>query len=141
MAPSDLGECLVGALHDALRADVDPRPHSHLAVHHQALAVADLGIALGDLEHKADQLRSDGATALFLAIDGKPGGVIAIADPIKATTPSALDGLRKDGIRIVMLTGDNKITAEAVARKLGISDVEADVLPEDKSRIVKKLTS
>ena len=106
-----------------------------------AKLMADLGIKLGDLEHKADELRSDGATALFLAIDGKPGGVIAIADPIKSTTHAALDSLRKDGIRIVMLTGDNKTTAEAVARKLGIKEVEADVLPQDKNRIVKKLTA
>jgi Cu+-exporting ATPase len=106
-----------------------------------AKLMADLGVKLGDLEHKADELRSDGATALFLAIDGKPGGVIAIADPIKSTTPAALDSLRKDGIRIVMLTGDNKTTAEAVARKLGIKEVEADVLPQDKNRIVKKLTA
>jgi len=106
-----------------------------------AKLMADLGIKLGDLEHKADELRSDGATALFLAIDGKPGGVIAIADPIKSTTPAALDSLRKDGIRIVMLTGDNKTTAEAVARKLGIKEVEADVLPQDKNRIIKNLTA
>jgi len=106
-----------------------------------AKLMADLGVALGDLEHKADALRSDGATALFLAIDGKPGGVIAIADPIKSTTQAALDSLRNDGIRIVMLTGDNKTTAEAVARKLGITEVEADILPQDKNRIVKKLTS
>ena len=106
-----------------------------------AMLMMDLGVPLGDLEHQADQLRNDGATALFLAIDGKPGGVIAIADPIKATTQSALDSLRKDGIRIVMLTGDNKITAEAVARKLGITEIEADVLPQDKNRIVRKLTS
>ena len=106
-----------------------------------AKLMADLGVPLGDLEHKADELRGDGATALFLAIDGKPGGVIAIADPIKATTQAALDSLRKDGIRIVMLTGDNKTTAEAVARKLGIKEVEADILPQDKNRIVKKLTA
>ncbi len=106
-----------------------------------AKLMADLGIKLDDLEHKADELRGDGATALFLAVDGKPGGVIAIADPIKATTPAALDSLRNDGIRIVMLTGDNKTTAEAVARKLGIKEVEADVLPQDKNRIVKKLST
>ena len=106
-----------------------------------AKLMADLGIALGDLEHKADELRSDGATALFLAVDGKPGGVIAIADPIKSTTQAALDGLRNYGIRIVMLTGDNETTAEAVARKLGIKEVEADILPQDKNRIVKKLTA
>jgi Cu+-exporting ATPase len=101
--------------------------------------MADLGVELGNLEHEADVLRTDGATALFLAIDGKPGGVIAIADPIKATTPAALDSLRNYGIRIVMLTGDNKTTADAVARKLGIKEVEADILPQDKNRIVKKL--
>ena len=103
--------------------------------------MADLGITLDDLEHQANELRSDGATALFLAIDGKPAGVIAIADPIKSTTPAALDSLRKFDIRIVMLTGDNKTTAEAVARKLGIEEIEADVLPQDKNRIVKRLTS
>jgi Cu+-exporting ATPase len=106
-----------------------------------AKLMADLGVALGDLEGRAQELRGDGATSLFLAVDGKPGGVIAIADPIKATTQAALESLRKDGIRIVMLTGDNRTTAEAVARKLGIKDVEADVLPQDKSRIVKKLTA
>jgi Cu+-exporting ATPase len=106
-----------------------------------AKLMADLGIELGDLQHKANELRSDGATALFLAVDGKPGGIIAIADPIKSTTQAALESLRKDGIRIVMLTGDNKTTAEAVARKLGIKEVEADVLPQDKNQIVKKLTT
>ena len=95
----------------------------------------------GRSRHKANELRSDGATALFLAVDGKPGDIIAIADPIKSTTQSALDTLRKDGIRIVMLTGDNKTTGEAVARKLGIKEVEADILPQDKNRIVKELTA
>jgi Cu+-exporting ATPase len=106
-----------------------------------AKLMADLGVALGDLEHKADEFRGDGATALFLAVDGKPGGIIAIADPIKSTTQAALDSLRRGGMRIVMLTGDNKTTAEAVARKLGIKEVEADVLPQDKNRIVKKLAA
>jgi P-type Cu+ transporter len=106
-----------------------------------AKLMADLAIIFGDLDWRADELRSDGATALFIAIDHKPSGVIAIADPIKATTQAALDTLRSDGIRIVMLTGDNKTTAEAVARKLGIKEVEADVLPQDKNRIVKKLTA
>ena len=106
-----------------------------------ARLMADIGISFGDLEHQADQLRGDGATALFLAIDGRPGGVIAIADPIKATTQAALENLRSFGIRIVMLTGDNRTTADAVARKLSIKEVEADVLPQDKNRIVKKLTT
>ena len=106
-----------------------------------AKLMSGLGIKFGDLEQKAHALRGDGATALFIAVDGKPGGIIAIADPIKATTQAALDQLRSDGVRIVMLTGDNKTTAEAVAKKLGITEVEADVLPQDKSRIVKKLTA
>jgi Cu+-exporting ATPase len=106
-----------------------------------AKLMADLGIAFGDLDRGADELRGDGATALFLAIDHKPGGVIAIADPIKATTQAALETLRNNGLRIVMLTGDNKTTAAAVARKLGIKEIEADVLPQDKNRIVKKLTA
>jgi P-type Cu+ transporter len=106
-----------------------------------AKLMADLGITLGDLECKADELRSDGSTALFLAVDRKPGAIIAIADPIKATTQTALDMLRSYGIRIVMLTGDNKKTAEAVARKLGIDEVEADVLPQDKIQTVKRLAA
>jgi Cu+-exporting ATPase len=101
--------------------------------------MADLGVELGDLAARADELRREGATALFLAVDGKPGGVVAVADPVKQTTPAALAALRAEGIRIVMLTGDNRTTAEAVARKLGIQEVEADVLPEDKYRIVRKL--
>jgi Cu+-exporting ATPase len=104
-----------------------------------AKLMADLGVNLGDLEAQADTLRLGGATALFVAIDGKPGGVIAIADPIKPTTRAAIDELKAAGIHIVMLTGDNRTTAEAVARQLGIADVHADVLPEDKHRIVGEL--
>ncbi|HEX2943037.1 MAG TPA: heavy metal translocating P-type ATPase [Rhodopila sp.] len=106
-----------------------------------ARLMAELQIDLGDLLAKADDLRHDGATALFLAIDGRPGGVIAVADPVKQTTPSALESLRADGMRIVMLTGDNRTTAEAVGRKLGIDEVEADVLPDDKHSVVRKLRS
>lgn len=104
-----------------------------------ASLMADLGVSLGDLEARADALRKEGATALFVAVDGHAGGVIAIADPIKATTKAAIDDLKADGIHIVMLTGDNKTTAEAVARMLGIDDVHADVLPDDKHRIVRSL--
>ena len=104
-----------------------------------AKLMADQAVDLGDLAAKADALRGSGATALFIAVDGKAGGVIAIADPIKMTTRAALDTLRAGGIHIVMLTGDNRTTAQAVAKQLGIDDVEADVLPEDKNRIVKKL--
>jgi len=90
---------------------------------------------------KADKLRGSGANALFVAVDGKPGGIIAIADPIKSTPPLALDSLTTDGIHVIMLTGDNKTTAQAIASQLGIDDVEADVLPDDKNRIVKQLSA
>jgi Cu+-exporting ATPase len=76
---------------------------------------------------------------LYLAVDAKPGAVIAVADPIKATTLAALDSLRADGVRIVMLTGDNQATADAIARKLGIQDARGGVSPEDKHRIVRSL--
>ncbi|WP_188261329.1 heavy metal translocating P-type ATPase [Azospirillum tabaci] len=104
-----------------------------------AAMMRDQGIALGDLEARAEELRREGATALYAAIDSRPGGVIAVADPIKASTLQALERLRADGVRIVMLTGDNRTTAEAVARKLGIDEVEAEVLPEDKNQVVKRL--
>jgi Cu+-exporting ATPase len=104
-----------------------------------AKLMADQKVHMGSLTTKANELRGSGATALFVAVDGKPGGVIAIADPIKATTRAALNSLRADGIHVVMLTGDNKTTAQAVGKALGIDDVEADVLPDDKNRIVKKL--
>jgi Cu+-exporting ATPase len=101
----------------------------------------DLGIASADLEARADMLRKEGATALFVAVDGKPAGMIAVSDPIKPTTMAALDALRGEGIRIVMLTGDNRTTAQAVAAKLGITEVEADVLPDQKNAIVRRLKS
>ncbi len=91
------------------------------------------------LERAVDELRRDGATVIFAAIDGKAAGVIAIADPIKATTPDAVRALRQAGVRVVMLTGDNRATAEAVARKLGIDEVEAEVLPQDKGKVVERL--
>ncbi len=104
-----------------------------------ARLMAELGIALGGLAATAEGLRRDGGTALFLAVDGRAGGVIAVADPIKPTTQGALAALRATGIRVIMLTGDNRTTAEAVARTLGIDEVEADVMPEDKLRIVRRL--
>ena len=91
------------------------------------------------LEGPADELRNDGATAIFAAIDGKACGVIAIADPIKATTADAVRALKDAGVRVVMLTGDNRTTAEAVARKLGIAEIEAEVLPQDKGKVVERL--
>lgn len=101
--------------------------------------MAELKIDVSHLEKQGDELRQDGATVIFAALDGKAAGLLAIADPIKATTPQAIKELRAAGIHVVMLTGDNKTTALAVARKLGIDEVEAEVLPEDKSRIVKEL--
>jgi Cu+-exporting ATPase len=99
----------------------------------------DLGIGPGDLEVKAEALRADGATALYLAVDGRPAGIIAVADPIKPTTTDALERLRAQGIRIVMLTGDTRSTAQVVARRLAIHEVEAEVLPEDKHAVVSRL--
>src|SRR3984885_5652233 len=99
----------------------------------------DLGVPSDGLERQADQARRDGATAMFIAVDGRPAGIIAVADPVKATTPAALASLRADGVRIVMLTGDNRTTAQAVADKLGITDIEAEVLPEQKNAIVRRL--
>ena len=87
----------------------------------------------------ADQLRKDGATVIFAAVDGNVAGLLAIADPVKETTEAAISALQKDGIRVVMLTGDNRTSAEAVARKLHIDEVEAEVLPEDKGKIVQRL--
>jgi soluble P-type ATPase len=98
--------------------------------------MTEAGIDTGGLDKIADELRREGATAIFVAIDRKAAGVLAIADPIKATTPAAIVALKAAGIRVVMLTGDNATTAKAVAQKLGITDVEAEVLPEDKSKVV-----
>jgi Cu+-exporting ATPase len=99
----------------------------------------ELGVQTRELEQNAERLRHEGATAIFLAVDGKVAAVIAIADPVKKTTPDALNALAKEGVRVVMLTGDNKTTADAVARRLGITEVEAEVLPDQKSAVVAKL--
>ncbi|MUO31644.1 copper-transporting P-type ATPase [Agrobacterium vitis] len=96
-------------------------------------------IDVSALTSQAEALRGEGATVIFVAVDGDLGGLLAIADPIKTTTPDAVQALLKAGVRVVMLTGDNKTTAAAVARKLGITEVEAEILPEDKSEIVKRL--
>jgi Cu+-exporting ATPase len=101
----------------------------------------DLGLHGASLEPRANELRRDGATAMFVVADGTSAGLIAVADPIKATTPAALERLEADGVRIVMLTGDNRTTAQAVAAKLGIGEVEAEVLPEQKHAVVRRLRS
>ncbi len=99
------------------------------------------GVDVSAMTAKAEELRNEGATVIFTAIDGRLAGLFAIADPIKPTTPDAVKALVEDGVRVVMLTGDNKTTAHAVARRLGITEVEAEVLPEDKSKIVSRLRS
>jgi Cu+-exporting ATPase len=101
--------------------------------------LAEQGVATTALDAEADALRSDGATAIFIAVDGKAAGVLAIADPIKETTPEAVSALKAEGVRLVMMTGDNRTTALAVARKLGIDEVEAEVLPQDKAAVVERL--
>ena len=101
--------------------------------------LAESGIDTAPLAAEADALRGDGATAIFMGLDNRAVGIFAIADPIKLTTPEALSALRADGIKVVMLTGDNRTTAEAVARRLGIDAVEADVLPDQKADVVARL--
>ncbi len=96
-------------------------------------------IDVSPLTAKAEELRNEGATVVFIAIDGTVAGLFAISEPIKETTFEAVKALVEAGVQVVMLTGDNKATAAAVARKLGITKVEAEVLPEDKSRIVIRL--
>lgn len=99
----------------------------------------DQGVATESFTAAAEQHRRDGATAIFVGIDGRAAGIIAIADPIKSTTSAALAALQADGIRIVMLTGDNRTTAQAIAARLGISEVEAEVLPDEKAAVVARL--
>ncbi|OIR16259.1 silver exporting P-type ATPase [mine drainage metagenome] len=99
----------------------------------------ELGIDAGDLPARAKTLRSDGQTVMLLAIDGKAAGLIGVADPVKESTAEAIRALHAEGVQVIMLTGDNRITAEAVATKLQIDRVEAEVLPEQKSAVIKQL--
>jgi heavy metal translocating P-type ATPase len=101
--------------------------------------LSELGVATAALEGEAERLRADGATVVYLAADGEAAGILAIADPVKSTTPEALRALSEAGVRAVMLTGDNTTTARAVARKLGLAEVQAEVPPERKSAVVEKL--
>ena len=120
-----------------VRGTVDRRP---VVLGSDAL-LKELGVETSVLQKEADRLRSGGATAILAAIDGRPAAVFGIADPIKASTPAALAALRQQGIEIVMLTGDNRRTAEAVAAQLGIKTVEAEVLPDQKSAVVERYRS
>jgi Cu+-exporting ATPase len=106
-----------------------------------ARLLADAALVPGVLAREAEELSRDGATVMFVGIDAQAAGLIAVADPIKSNSASALADLARDGIRIVMLTGDNRVTAEAVARKLGLTDIEAEVLPDQKHAIVRRLRS
>ena len=101
--------------------------------------LTSLGVDTNSLDIDAERMRADGATVINIAVDGKLAGLFAIADPVKASTPAALKALAEEGVRVIMLTGDNKTTANAVARQLGIADVEAEVLPDQKSAVVAKL--
>jgi Cu+-exporting ATPase len=100
-----------------------------------------IGVSSSDLVERAEAMRADGATVMFVTIDGRAAGLLGVADPIKESTPLALRTLQEEGIRVVMLTGDSKTTGEAVARKLGIREVMAEVLPDQKASIVKRLQS
>ncbi len=104
-----------------------------------AVILRDCGIEPGEMASADDVFRKDGATAVMVAVDGRIAGVIAVADPVKATTPAAIAVLKAAGLRVVMLTGDNRTTAQAVANRLGIDEVEAEVLPQDKSKVVARL--
>jgi Cu+-exporting ATPase len=96
------------------------------------------GVSSGDLDSKAEALRTEGKTAMYVAIDGKLAGIVSVSDPIKETTAEAIEKLHKEGLRIVMLTGDNQATAKAVADKLGLDEFMAEVMPEDKADAVKR---
>ncbi len=99
----------------------------------------ELNVETESFSAQAEPLRQEGQTVMFAAIDGKPAGLLGVADPIKSTTPEAIDVLHREGLRLVMLTGDNRTTAEAVARRLHIDEVQAEVLPEQKAAVIKRL--
>jgi Cu+-exporting ATPase len=109
-----------------------------VALGNQAL-MTDLGVALGDLAERAEALRSDGQGVMFVAVDGRAGGLLGVADPIKPTSVEAIRELHRTGVRVVMLTGDSRTTANAVAKQLGIDQVLAEVLPDQKAETIQKL--
>jgi P-type Cu+ transporter len=115
------------------------RVDSHSVTLSNQRMLEDIGVASADAVTRADALRGEGQTVMFVAVDGQLAGLIGVADPIKPTTREALSQLRADGLHVVMLTGDNAATAQAVARALGIDEVIAEVLPNDKAATVKRL--
>ncbi len=120
-----------------VRGQVD----GHLVALGNRALLDELQIDAGDLLTKAEALRADGQTVMFVAVDGRVTGLVGVADPIKSTTPEAIRQLHQEGIRIVMLTGDSRTTAEAVAKKLNIDEVVAEVLPDQKAQAVKRFQS
>jgi P-type Cu+ transporter len=109
-----------------------------VAIGNRAL-FAGLGVDPGSLAARADDLRQDGATVMFVAVDGAAAGLVAVADPVKDGAATALAALRAEGLNIIILTGDNRVTAEAVGRRLGIADIVAEVLPDQKAQVVRDL--
>jgi Cu+-exporting ATPase len=101
----------------------------------------ELGVNAEELRPRAEPLRADGATVLFAAVDGRAAGLLAVADPIKQSTPEAVRDLRKEGFRLVMVTGDNRTTAQAIAGKLGLDEVAAEVRPDQKVEVIRRLQS
>jgi Cu+-exporting ATPase len=101
----------------------------------------ELGVNAEELKPRAEPLRADGATVLFAAVDGRAAGLLAVADPIKQSTPEAVRDLRKEGLRLVMVTGDNRTTAQAIAGKLGLDEVAAEVRPDQKVEVIRRLQS
>jgi Cu+-exporting ATPase len=118
---------------------VSGRVNAHRVLLGSADFLSEAGVDVTPLAEHADALREDGATVVHVAVDGRPAGLVAVADPVKETAPAALTALRENGIEVVMLTGDNRVTAQAVARRLGIDRVEAEVLPDHKSYVVTTL--
>jgi len=104
-----------------------------------ARLMQDVGAGDPQLAEQADRMRKEGQTVIFVAVDGKAAGMLGVADPVKASTPQAIEALHRAGLKIVMLTGDNSVTAHAVARRIGIDDVHAEVSPEDKHRVIQNL--
>jgi Cu+-exporting ATPase len=132
MANADGFESMTGK---GVRGRIDGR---EVVLGNRALMEA-IGIDASPLAGRAEELRADGQTVLFVGIEGRPAGLISVSDPIKSSTPDAIRALHEEGVRIIMLTGDSRATAEAVARKLGIDQVIAEVLPDEKVLAVKRL--
>ncbi|MGA8570468.1 MAG: heavy metal translocating P-type ATPase, partial [Candidatus Binataceae bacterium] len=118
---------------------VSARVDGHVVMAGNATLLSENGIELGELGARAEDLRRDGNTVMFVAIDGRASGLLGVADPVKENAAEALSALRAEGLRIVMLTGDSRVTAEAVARRLGIDEAHAEVLPQRKAEVVLEL--